>query len=106
MYNNSKSETKFIKHGLPQGSILGPLFCIAFMRDFSGASKLLFFILFADDTTVITEGQNYINLIFALNTELNNVDVWLQANKLTLNKANTLLIHKIYGYSWSKNKIF
>ena len=28
MYNNSKSETKFITYGVPQGSILSPLFFI------------------------------------------------------------------------------
>ena len=69
MYNNSKSETKFITHGVPQGSILGPLFFIVFMNDFSRASNILFSILFADDTTVIIEGQNYNNLILTLNTE-------------------------------------
>ena len=89
MYNNSKSETKFITHVVPQGSILGPLFFIVFMNHFSRASELLFSILFADDTTVIIEGQNYNNLILTLNTELNNFDVWLQANKLTLNTTKT-----------------
>ena len=75
MYNNSKSETKFITHGVPQGSILGLLFFIVFMNDFSRASSILFSILFADDTTVIIEGQNYNNLILTLNTELNKLDV-------------------------------
>ena len=59
------------------------------MNDFSRASDLLFSILFADDTTVFIEGQNYNNIIFTLNTELQKLDVWLQANKLTLNTAKT-----------------
>ena len=59
------------------------------MNDFSRASDLLFSIPFADDTTVLIEGQNYSNIIFTLNTELKKLDVWLQANKLTLNTAKT-----------------
>ena len=59
------------------------------MNEFSRASDLLFLILFADDTTVFIEGQNYNNIIFTLNTELQKLDVWLQANKLTLNTAKT-----------------
>ena len=42
-----------------------------------------------DDTTVIIKGQNYNNLILTLNTELIKLDVWLQANKMTLNTAKT-----------------
>ena len=47
----------------PKVLFLGPLFFIVFMNDFSRASNILFSILFADDTTVIIEGQNYNNLI-------------------------------------------
>ena len=85
---------------MPQRSILGPLFFNVFMNDFSRASDLLFSILFADNTTVLIEGQNYINIIFTLNTELQKLDVWLQANKLTLNTAKTQ-----YGLSSSENKM-
>ena len=96
MYNNSKSETKFITHGVPHGSILGPLFFLVHMNDFSRASNILFTILFADDTTVIIEGQNYNNVILTLNTELNKLDVWIQANKLTLNtdKTHYMVFHR------------
>ena len=51
---------------------------------FFRASDLLFLILFADDTTVLIAGQNYNNIIFTLSTELQKLDVWLQANKLSL----------------------
>ena len=84
-YGNLKSETKTIAHGVPQGSIVGSLLFIIYVNDFSRISDLLFSILFADDTTVLIEGDEYQKLIEALNEELCKVDKWLQANKLTLN---------------------
>ena len=53
-----------MKHGVPQGSIVGPLFFVEFMNDLSVTSKHLFSIIFADDTTVLMEGQNYNNFFF------------------------------------------
>ena len=96
-YGNSKSETKTITHGVPQGSILGPLLFILYVNDFSRASDLLFSILFADDTTVLIEGHEYRKLIETLNEELCKVDKWLQANKLTLNirKTHYMLFHRV-----------
>ena len=51
-YNNSNSEFKEIKCGVPQGSILGPLLFILYINDMCGVSKLLHIILFADDTKI------------------------------------------------------
>ena len=52
------------------GPILSPLFFIVFMNDVSRASHLVFSILFADDTSVSIEGQNYDQFIKILNHEL------------------------------------
>ena len=83
--NGAKSEVKFVETGVPQGSILGPLLFILFMKDFSRSSTLLFSILFADDTSVFLEGTEYLKLIKTLNNELENVTKWLNANRLTVN---------------------
>ena len=87
-YNNFKSDTKTITHGAPQGSIH-----IIYMNDFSRSSDLLFSILFADDTSVFIEGTNFENISKILNTELEKVNMWLKANKLTINTKKT---HYIY----------
>ena len=99
-YNGCNSSTKSIEYGVPQGSILGPLFFILFMNDFSRASQLLFSILFADDTSVFLIGKEYTQLIISLNEELKKVSRWLNANGLTIN----LKKDSLYGVSPSQNK--
>ena len=91
-YNNAKSEIKHIN----QGSILGPLLFIIYMNDFSRSSDLLFSILFADDTSVFIEGTHFDDITQVLNLELENVNSWLKANKLTVNlkKTHYIMFHR------------
>ena len=50
VYNGAKSERKIVTCGVPQGSILGPLFFLAYMNDIFNVSDFLYNILYADDT--------------------------------------------------------
>ena len=62
------------------------------MNDFR-LSDLLFSILFADDKSVFT---NFTNISQLLNTELENVNIWLKANTLTGNikKTHYIMFHR------------
>ena len=56
----------------------------------SRSSDLLLSILSADDTSVFIEGKNYDKIIIIVNNELEQINIWLRANKLTVKHKNTL----------------
>ena len=90
------SQTRGIKCGVPQGSILGPLLFIISVNDICNVSPMLFKILYADDTCVLISGNHLNNLIDRLNTELISLNNWFKANKLSLNtkKSFFMIFHR------------
>ena len=60
-FQNIQSVSKPITHGVPQGSILGLIFFIIDINDFSRASEKLFSILYACDTNVFLREMSLIN---------------------------------------------
>ena len=52
VFNNINSEITDIRCGVPQGSILGPLFFSICINDFKNASNKCKFLMYADDTTI------------------------------------------------------
>ena len=91
--------------GVPQGSILGPLFFIAYMNDIFQASKYLYNILYADDTSILVSGSDLQKLVREMNRELELISEWFKANKLTLNidKTYYMVFHR--GRRKFKNNI-
>ena len=80
-----KSQTRPISCGVPQGSVLGPLFFLLFINDLPNCCSNGKIRLFADDTTIFFHTNSIDEVILTgkvIMTELTN---WFKANKLTLN---------------------
>lgn len=83
------TKTKKITYGVPQGSILGPLLFLIYINDLHNASSLVNLILFADDTNLFYSHINIKTLFETVNLELDLINEWFKANKLSLNVKKT-----------------
>ncbi len=101
MCNKLTSNWEPVEHGVPQGSVLGPLLFLIYINDLSVIlNKAAKSILFADDTSIIVsnadlqEFQNNASLI------MNKTIKWFQSNLLTLNSKKT---HFLQFFTQKKN---
>jgi len=91
--SQASSEWGTIEHGVPQGSILGPLLFIIYINDLPATiNNLSQPILFADDTSVTITSKNISDFCSIGNSVLSEMNKWFIANKLVLNFDKTKVI--------------
>jgi ribonuclease P/MRP protein subunit RPP40 len=67
-YNGSNSSKQPVTHGIPQGSILGPILFLLYVNDLQNALQQNASVLFADDTTLTYTGPS----LSLLSAQINN----------------------------------
>jgi len=90
MFNKLTSKWEPVEHGVPQGSVLGPLLFLIYINYLSRTLRSIANpILFGDDTGIIIsniDSQEFKNNIISVMNETIN---WFQSNLLTVNCNKT-----------------
>jgi hypothetical protein len=87
-----QSLLKNIIHGVPQGSVLGPLLFLLYINDLSNAILYSEVFHFADDTSLICSNSSLKAIKKRVNIDLKLLYHWLNANKISLNVSKTDVI--------------
>lgn len=90
--SGTKSKLKPIKHGVPQGSVLGPLLFLVYINDLHHCIRTSETYHFADDTHLLNLSQTVWSLCGRVNSDLRVLVSWLNANKISLNASKTEFI--------------
>jgi len=77
-FNGHCSSPQILCCGVPQGSILGPLFFLLYINDLNNVSMVVKLILFADDSNLFMFHKDPVHLTASLNSELNKLSAWLR----------------------------
>lgn len=86
------SRHKAITSGVPQGSLLGPLFFNFYINDISKINYGAKYITYADDTTIFFLSNSYETLQNNVNIALRDLHKWSVINSLEINTAKTKAI--------------
>ena len=91
---NISSDWKKITHGVPQGSILGPVLLFIYISDLPKVliqNALL--ILFTDDTIVIVADSDIVDFQLNMKVVYEQLNDWFNVDLLLLNFEKTGFIH-------------
>ena len=92
--DGAQSDFCDVTRGIPQDSILGPLSFTLYIKDLPSCNWFSKPRMYEDDTTLTSSAEDRCVLEHKMYYDMNLIQSWLSANKLTLNvkKTNYILI--------------
>ena len=88
-YRGCVSDKQQLTVGVPQGSILGPLFFIVFINDLPLCIENSHIDMYADDSSITTMAKSVPELNVKLNSDLNKISAWCTDNRMAANSSKT-----------------
>lgn len=92
-FNNKYSRLMAVDHGVPQGSVLGPLLFVLYINDITEVCPIGSNVkLFANDTMIYVTGECSEEINNKMNEVFYKIENWMNLNKLKLNAEKTKYI--------------
>ena len=90
--NSTYSSCQSIKQGVPQGSVLGPLFYIIYANDLTKIIKNCEIAMYADDTVLYISNNNYNVAVKGMQEDMDSLSAWCSANNIMANTDKTKIL--------------
>ena len=87
--NGTSSEPMDLNFGVPQGSVLGHLLFLTFIKNLPNCVKQSKVVLYADDTARFFANKDVMTIECVLQEELNSLNNWFHENGLIVNCSET-----------------
>ena len=87
--NSTLSSYQTVTQGVPQGSVLGPIFYILYANDIVKTLKECNIALCADDTVLYTADNNFANSMSKICHYMSALTRWCKGNGINMNTKNT-----------------
>ena len=97
VYDGTLSDPYKITHGVPQGSILGPLLFIILVNDIGNQLSKCSIMMYADDTVLYYSSKRVSDIESIVNKESSVVKQWVDKNCLALNLKQGKTEFILYG---------
>ena len=101
--NDTCSSLLPITQGVPQGSVLGPLFYIVYANDLTDTVKNCMIALYADDTVLFTANKSFERSVSKLRSDLDALSGWCKTNGIMDNTDKSKVM--VFGSSVSLSKL-
>lgn len=92
-FSGKLSTTTTVLHGVPQGSVLGPLLFLLYVNDINFMDMKGVLDLYADDVVISWHSNNIIDLENQIHNDLPKIEGWCGANCLALNVGKTKVVN-------------